>query len=278
MTMKTLQPLWTACHSSLKLDQLLHGELAETEAPTLRAHVACCSQCQAAVDHLRAAQAEALPPLTAKPPLLKLVRDVPRAPIAAAIAAPAPAPIAAPVATAPTAPPAAIPPRERSRTSAWAKSFSLVSGLAAAAAAILVLSPAPGERSKGSKAFSLGMYVQHGEEVRRAGPGDPVHPGDAVRFSLRAPADGFAAVLSRDPRGHASIYFPAGSRAAAVGAGSDTALPLSTRLDESVGTEQLLGLFCDRAVELEPIRAGLEQATPAIPEGCQTSQWSFEKR
>jgi hypothetical protein len=269
MTMKTLQPLWTACHSALKLDQLLRGELAATEAATLRAHVASCTECHTALDQLRVAQSEVLPALTAKAPLLKLVRDLPHAPI--------PVPSPAVVAAAP----AAIPPRETPRRSRWAQSFSLVTGLAAAAAAILVLRPAPVERSKGTQTFSLGMYVQHGDDVRRAGPGDAVHPGDAVRFSIRAPSDGFAAVLSRDPQGHASIYFPAGSRAAAVGAGPDAALPLSTRLDDSLGNEQLLGIFCSSAVELEPIRRGLETLEPgsaAIPAGCQTAQWSFEKR
>jgi hypothetical protein len=57
------------------------------------------------------------------------------------------------------------------------------------------------------------------------------------------------------------------------------ALPLATRLDATVGEERVMGLFCDRPVELEPLRAGLEAgAGEAIPEGCKVTRWHFVKR
>lgn len=155
----------------------------------------------------------------------------------------------------------------------------LAAGLAAAAAVVLVVhTGAPRERTKGP-GFAVAMYVLHGDAVRQAGPGEVVAPGDAVRFAITTPVAGYAAVLSLDPAGRASIYFPRGPRAAPVGAGADVALPLATRLDATVGEEHVVALLCERAVDLEPIRAALETgAGDAIPGGCQVARWRFAKR
>ncbi len=136
-----------------------------------------------------------------------------------------------------------------------------------------------GERRKGA-GVGLVMYVQHGDEVRRAAPGESVAPGDAVRFAVSTPAPAFVAVLSLDPAGRASVYFPQGPRAAEVPAGAEVPLPLGTRLDATTGEERLLGLFCTAPVELEPIRLALQQAQDAapLPTDCQGLRWSFVKR
>lgn len=169
----------------------------------------------------------------------------------------------------------AVPMRPRSRA---IRLVAAAAGLAAAASVLLVLRPpGPRERSKGS-GFALGMYVQHGGEVRRAASGEEVAPGDAVRFTVTAPADGYVAVLSLDAQGRGSIYYPTGPRAAPVSAGSDVALPLGTRLDATVGAERIVGLFCASPVELEPLRAALARGGNAVPEGCQVTRWSFVKR
>src|SRR5262249_46645821 len=108
-----------------------------------------------------------------------------------------------------------------------------VAGLGLALAAMLVVvlrAPPVTERTKGP-GFGLAMYVQHGVEVRRAGPGETVSPGDAVRFAVTMPAPAYVAVLSVEPTGKASVYFPQGSHATQVPAGSEVPLPLGTRLD-----------------------------------------------
>lgn len=156
---------------------------------------------------------------------------------------------------------------------------TVAAGLAAAAGVVLVLRPhAPADRTKGAR-VGLAMYVRHGEEVRLAGPGEAVAPGDAVRFAVTTPEPAWVAVLSLDPAGRASVYFPEGSHAARIAPGADVPLPLATRLDATVGEERVLGLFCDRPIELEPVRAALESgADGAAPEGCQVTRWSFVKR
>jgi len=162
-------------------------------------------------------------------------------------------------------------PRSRVRIRAAAAAVGI-----AAAASLLVMVRPFGVRTKGS--FALAMYVDHAGEVRRAAPGEVVALGDAVRFAVSAPADGYVAVLSLDPKGRAFVYFPAGGRAERVQAGSDLPLPLGTRLDETVGEERIVGLFCPSAVELEPLRLQLEQGGPAVPGDCQVTRWSFVKR
>jgi hypothetical protein len=153
-------------------------------------------------------------------------------------------------------------------------------GLALAASLVLVLRAPPStERTKGS-GLGLTMYVQHGAEVRRAAPGETVSPGDAVRFAVSTPAPAYVAVLSVDPAGRASVYFPQASHAAQVPAGSEVALPLGTRLDATTGEERVLGLFCGSPVELEPIRQALERGQDGVPlpADCQGLRWSFVKR
>jgi hypothetical protein len=178
-----------------------------------------------------------------------------------------------------TLPPLRIAPVAARRALRFRRILALSAGLAAAAGLLVVLrAGSPGERSKGA-GVGLAMYVLHGETVRQAGPGEVVAPGDAVRFAVTTTVPAYVAVLSVDPAGHASIYFPTDPRAAPVSAGSDVPLPMATRLDGLVGEEHVVGLFCDHPVELEPVRAGLEAgAGDAIPTGCKVTRWRFEKR
>jgi hypothetical protein len=234
---------WPACHSALRLDRWMAGELSRAEAEELSAHVTGCARCREAVAALADARDRTvLPPLRAT---------------------------------------AAPPARGAPRWGPWWTALGGAGALAAAVAAAVLLRPvaAPeGDRMKGA-APALSMYVQHGDEVRRAGPGERVAPGDAVRFavSLRAPA--YVAVLTLDPAGKASVYYPGGERAEPVNPGHEVALPLATRLDHTIGEERVFGLFCDRPIELEPVRARLSAvASGFVPPGCQVTRWSFEKR
>jgi hypothetical protein len=225
--------LWPACYSSLHLDRFLAGELDALEEERVRAHAEACLRCGPALDAIRAARDERLPPLRLVSPL------IPHSP-------------------------------------RWWAAAAAGAGIAAAACLLLVVRPS-GERSKGS-GFALAMYVEHRGEVRRAGPGETVAAGDAVRFAVTAPQPAYVAVLSVDPLGKGSIYFPSGARAERVQAGVDVALPLGTRLDDSVGEERIVGLLCAAPVELEPVRVKLERGDASFPDGCQVTRWSFVKR
>lgn len=246
MSARLPERIWPACLSALQLDRWMMGELGEPQSGVIGAHVAGCRRCGEVVDHLRAERdGTRLPPL----------RLVPSTDAAGPAGS------------------------SRPRRASWRLSAAAAAaGLAAAASVLLLLWPAERtERTKGS-AFALGMYVQHGSEVRRAGPGEVVAPGDAVRFAVTTPAGGYVAVLSLDPKGRGSVYYPLGARAAPVAAGAEVLLPLGTRLDGTLGEERIMALFCTSAVELEPVRAGLEGGNEHLPVGCQVARWSFVKR
>ena len=294
MSTSLADSIWPACHSALALDRLAHGELDESQAAPLRAHIDGCERCKPVFAALLREGQEPLPPLRAmvgaatNPAQMSGMPTIDAAATGEAASEKQPRPglklvvadstrvqaIPTSLQATPISPQATS---SASRSRRWAGIFSASVGLAAAAALLLIGKPDPGERSKGAGGFSLGMYVQHGADVRRAGPGEEVHPGDAVRFAVSSRESGYAAVLSLDSANHASIYFPMEARAAAVPAGSDVALPLSTRLDNTLGEETLLGLLCISPVELEPVRQGLERGPVQLPEGCQVSRWSFVK-
>jgi hypothetical protein len=175
-------------------------------------------------------------------------------------------------------PPMRVVPLQPRRSSLWPRRAAAAGlGVAAAASLLLVLRPGAGVRTKGT-APALSMYVQHGGEVRRAGPGETVAPGDALRFAVTTPVAAYVAVLSIDPLGHGSVYFPLGARAQLLPAGQEVPLPIGTRLDATVGEERIVGIFCSAPVELEPVRAALESGRGTLPDGCQETRWSFVKR
>ena len=232
MSTATADRIWTACLSALQLDRYAMGELTPEAAKETATHLAGCRPCGEAMETLRAARGEPLPPL----------RVVPLA----------------------------------AERRPWRRAIAAGVGIAAAASVVLVLRPG-GERVKGP-GVALGMYVEHGGEVRRAGPGEVVAAGDALRFTVTAPQAVYVAVLSVDPAGRASVYYPRAARAEPVQPGVEVALPLGTRLDATLGEERIVGVFCPAPIELEPLRAGLEQGGVSFPESCQVTRWSFVKR
>lgn len=240
-----LERAWPACLSALHLDRWMMGEMNESETELVRRHVSGCERCSRTVEAMRAVrEATELPRLR----LLSMTH---------AISAPG----------------------EKQPTRGWKVRAAVVgAALAAAASLLLLIKPGRhGERIKGS-GFALSMYVQHGGEVRRVAPGEAIAAGDAVRFAVTTPIKAYVAILSVDPKGRASIYYPVGASAEPLPAGEDMLLPLGTRLDETVGEERVVGLFCSAAVELEPLRARLEARSPAFPHECQVTQWTFVKR
>lgn len=235
---------WDACTSALLLDRLARGELGPSEAETVRGHIASCTRCAAAAGRLEAAERLVLPPLR---PVGESVSPLVRA---------------------------------RARWGARIAGAGLA--LATAAGLMMALRVFPvresGTALKGT-GHGLSMYVQHGSDVRRAGPGEIVAPGDAIRFTVTTRERSFLAVLSLDATGAASVYFPLADRAAPIEPGVDTPLPVGTRLDRSVGEERIWAYFCREPVEVEPLRARLEATQePSLPSDCQVVPWRFVKR
>jgi hypothetical protein len=235
------------CLSDLRIDRMLAGDLDGGERERARDHIADCTACASRVAAIEAARA-------ATPPHLEAIRRIAAAP----------------------------PARFARRTWGW----PLLGVALAAGAAMLVVvvrphAPRPGgggeqatdeaTRLKGSA--HLGFFVKHGNFVRRGGPGEPVSPGDLVRFVVSTPRPAHLAIVGVDERAVASVYFPVAGAADTVPAGTDVELPRATLLDDTLGGETIAAYFCERAIDLGPLRAHPNSAPP----GCTVDRFDWVK-
>lgn len=134
--------------------------------------------------------------------------------------------------------------------------------LATAAAALLIFfvrPPVEPERSvKGS--VVLTVFRQRGDApVEQLENGATVRPGDHVRFSITAPADGFVAVISRDGAGKVSTYHPFGSAQAAPHKAKEPLLQSAIALDDVRGKERVWAVFSEKPFELAPLLQQIER-------------------
>jgi len=129
-------------------------------------------------------------------------------------------------------------------------------------------------RSKGKPALTF--YVKHSEVVREGGPGEVVYPNDAINFTVSTEVPAYLAIVSVDGAGKVSAYYPAGPAAAAIPTGRDQVLPRSVLLDDTLGVERVVGVFCDRPIAVAELVAAV--ARDAISGGCVTDALTLEKR
>jgi hypothetical protein len=223
------------------LDELTTGALSPEEGLAVRSHVAGCDRCGA---RLGAIEGDRAAFLEARPPWRRTAR-----------------------------------PRRR-RIAIGGGAFAV----AAAAAALLLVSrvEGPSHRGRGARVKGgnrLTFFVKRADMVRAGGPGEVVRPGDVLGFSVTLERAAHVAVLSVDAAGRASVYFPDTPTAAPLDEGRDIPLTTGAILDDILGDETLHALFCDRPVELEPLRAAFESSprAPPIPDGCQEDRVSITK-
>jgi len=155
-------------------------------------------------------------------------------------------------------------------------------GIAAAAAAFglwLVVSrdrhEASETRSKGKP--TIAFYLKHGNAVRKGGPREVVFPNDAINFTASTDGPAFLAIISMDGAHKVSVYYPDGPTAAPLGVGRDQVLPLSVVLDDVLGIERLVGVFCDQPLSVDQLQAAVARDA-ALPRGCVADALMIEKR
>lgn len=248
-----------ACLSDLSLDQLLTRELNGGALAQVHAHLERCPACRTRHDDFAARGAAYLAQVPSFAALAERAAGTRRA--------------------AAREQPGRVPP-VRSRK---ARVYPALLGLAAAAAAVLaargVLSGPAAEDETATRAAQqdvtqekgapdLGYYVKRGQHVVRGEPGQPLRPGDRLRFTYSSARAQQFALFNRDGHG-ASVYFPTGPRSAALAAGTGVALDFGVELDDYVGREQVLALFCEQPFELEPLRQALARGEPpSVPADC----------
>jgi hypothetical protein len=235
------------CLSDLRIDMWLAGDLEAREQEQAGAHADGCPACAARVARIRAAHAALVPDL-----------DAFRRAVAAR--------------------------RVAKRRYAWHLLWPALGAAAAVAAFVFMLRADSDQvrdaRRKGSA--HVGLYVKHGETVRRGGPDEQVSPGDLVRFTVSLPTPTHLAIVGVDKTGAATIYFPPEGATDEVPAGEDIQLPRATLLDEALGPEILHVYFCPRALgrpELEQLRAALQKYPGALlgPNGCTADRLTLYK-
>jgi hypothetical protein len=135
------------------------------------------------------------------------------------------------------------------------------------------------------QAERLGYYLTRGDTKVAGWHGDAMRPGDGVQFVYRTHGPSYLAIVRVDAGGYVQVLYPDGPRAAhapAGVAGRDVVLPQVTTLDDMTGHERIVGLFCQRPIELEPFRNAWQavsgQGDPPAPAGCNTDVFSWEKR
>lgn len=107
---------------------------------------------------------------------------------------------------------------------------------------------------KGAVSLTVWRQTPSGEPERLS-PGAPLKAGDQLRFEVRAPRDGWVAVLSRDGAGAINTYYPPQGEIAARYLAAEPVLPGAIGLDDTTGTETLWVLFSERPFTLnEPLR------------------------
>lgn len=241
------------CASDLVLEAWAAGELSEARAAEVQGHVQRCARCSGRhALHLRerAEFLEAAPSFEAH---------------ASLIGRPA-----LELASAEGMKVARLPIR---RATVWA-------GGALSACAVLWLMLRPGvetleTRSKG--AAHVAYYVKRGAHVHRGALREPLRAGDQLRFTYSSDRARFFALLDVDSRG-ARVYYPSGTRAIALAAGSAVPLDFGIELDDSVGSERVYAVFCPEPFELEPLRAELARSGELrAPSGCQIDITEIEK-
>jgi Domain of unknown function (DUF4384) len=166
---------------------------------------------------------------------------------------------------------AALPSIARRRAGRW---IGIAGAGVAAAAAVILVATLPrhdtdGTRSKGGA--HLGFVVEHGGAMRamramRIGAtGEVVHPGDTLTYLVTMRAPGYVTVFGRDAAGRVAIYVPT----ARVAAGRDVELPIATRLDATLGREEIAAVFCAEALAVA--------SADDPPAGCTVDRLAIEK-
>jgi hypothetical protein len=108
----------------------------------------------------------------------------------------------------------------------------------------------------------------------------PVAPRDTIRFEVKGAAGGFVAILSRDPQGAISVYYPFGGSTAEPFDAAQSLLPHAIELDDTLGHEDLYVLHSTKPFDVgwavQALGAGrpLKEAAPA---GISVGHASFVK-
>lgn len=145
---------------------------------------------------------------------------------------------------------------------------------ALAAALVLVLLPRLEPTSSVKGGLALTVHRRTAEGSQALSPGTVLHPGDELRFELRAGGPGYAALYERDGTGALSLLAPRGGSHARALVPQVPVLPEAVRLDASAGPETFIAVFSPRPFALSVVEAALRENRPLDSLGLALSSTS----
>ena len=249
----SLQRPWPeGCPSDLQLDAYRAGELSRREVRRLTTHLEECESCGERVDEER-------PELeSAEDWIVKLIdrrMDKPRQAGAG-------------------------------RPRAWRGALILAASAACLAVAVPLIMerqervekpvpaapPAQEEILLKGADISLAVFVQRDGEVTQAADGDTFHPGERIQFSAVSARPRYVAVYGIDAEG-VTRYIPAAfKQPLRLSAGAETPLEPAFNLDDTLGEEVVVGLFCERPFDAAEVKNRLlARDAPDVPGALCTS-------
>ncbi len=246
------------CLSDLTIDRLVCGELSDDAAEGARTHVATCAVCRERLDAIVDDRREFAAKQGAQIPALSRPAN--------------------------GAAQSRVQGKGEGHSGASRARWIVRSSAILALAAALLLwfrARSPREEEDGTRlkgAGRLSFFVARDGEGHRGSSGEVLRSGDRVQFVVALVEARYVAVLSRDGRGRASIFFPEARAAERVESGPSVRLGTSTILDDAPGREDVFGLFCRAPQDLESVRAALESSGRLIsPSGCETDAFHWMK-
>jgi hypothetical protein len=146
--------------------------------------------------------------------------------------------------------------------------------------------PADYFRVKGS--LNVEFFVKRAEHVTKAKDGDPVYAGDRMGFRISTPRAGQLMIAGIDGQGDPYLCYPQGNEGRSMSIGptkSLTTLDQAIVLDEVLGQEDLVAVFCEEPFEFDRLsealrRSRLEQKESAFitSAGCRTRTIRLTKK
>lgn len=141
-------------------------------------------------------------------------------------------------------------------------------------------------RVKGSS-FSFFLYANNGTQVRPLVSNATVHPGERIGFRVENKKKGFLAIVGLDELGNDYVCFPQRDREAKfISSGKERTLDQAIKLDNKLGRERIIALFCDQPFSVEELGRRIirhaqtyhNEPLPLLFSGCEQREVILEEK
>lgn len=179
------------------------------------------------------------------------------------------------------APPSSSPFRSARRRLWLAASLASAAVVLILALALLPKTRAPAKSIGRKGSVSFGVYVLRDQRVQRGRSGDAYFPGDRLRFFYTSDQPTHLAIFDVESSGAITPFVASGQHAKALPPGSQKLLEDTIELDDALGEETLVGVFCPHPFELKTVQRALQTRgfeAFAPQQGCELKNFTLLKR